>query len=160
MFKNNFIIKLLGIIVLATLILFAQNSYQVWIYKQNIPTEIKQKLVKREFSEKYDISYHINPFYLRGDFNKDNKNEIAILIEEKVTNKKGIAIFKGKRDSLFIIGAGKSFGNGGDNFSWMNIWRVGVQDNNTEYIFIEKSESASAAIVWDDTTYIWQQIGD
>lgn len=148
------------------------EPYNVWVQKANIPDLAREVFTEKKLNEKYEFAFHINPFYLRGDFNGDNRNDIAILIKEKSSGKIGIAIVHdGKRD-VFIVGAGTSVGNGGPDFKWMDVWSVypkgAVQSPEettllklkSEGLSVIKSESASGLIYWDGKKYKWYQMTD
>jgi len=63
-------------------------------------------------------------------------------------------------------------GNGGDNFDWMDIWKVVPKSAAAkslgraatalkgDALHVEKSESASALIYWNGAKYVWRQQGD
>ena len=145
--------------------ILSQDSYKKWIQNQNIPPEIRLIFKSQKIDQEYKISFHLNPFYIRGDFNSDGKIDVAILIEELKSYKKGIAIVNLESLQVKVLGAGKNFGNGGDDFSWMNMWTVrSKQDEKSglqvESIFVAKAESASAEIKWKEDTYLWYQEGD
>ena len=72
----------------------------------------------------YNFAFTLNPFYLRGDFNGDGKPDIAVLVRNKRSSKLGIAICHGGKNEVFLVGAGTDFGNGGDDFSWIDVWQV------------------------------------
>jgi len=134
--------------------------------------------VSKLFSElgldkNYIFSFHINPFYLRGDFDGDGEMDFAFLVIQNKTKKKGIAIMHSGSNKIFIVGAGRPCGNGGDDFRWMNIWsvyprgkvelRVGkttIPNLCGEALHVEKSGSASGLILWDGKKYVWYQQGD
>lgn len=139
----------------------------------NTPGWIAKRFEKSDLSNKYKLSSKINPFYLRGDYNGDGEQDIAILIEEIKTKKIGIGVFHSNSNYIYIIGAGKKVGNGGDNFKWMDMWSVykkqpieqGVGEGkpptiNSEALYVGKSEAASAIIYWNGDDYVWYQQGD
>lgn len=118
----------------------------------------------------YLPSYY--PCSLFGDFDGDGKKDEAFLIERIADGKKGIAI-RHADSSLNLIGAGHPFGNGGDDFSWMDSWSIFPKSHPHEEIrlsfklkgkalYVEKTESASAIIYWDEKCkcYQWEQLGD
>jgi hypothetical protein len=156
------------------------DDYNEWILQQRLPDWTVQHLNDIEFSKDFRFSSFINPFYLESDFNGDGQIDAAITIESKTNNKKGIIILHNGKEEHFIIGAGIKFDNGGDNFSWMDIWKVHRDLNaqqltykpdgdidaskpiklNNVGIDVIKSESAGGLIYWDGQTYKWLQNGD
>ena len=101
----------------------------------------------------------MKPFFHVGDFNGDGESDVALLIKEKTTGKVGIAILEAKTKEFKIFGAGKSFGNGGDDFDWMDAWSI-RHSGKVDRLYVAKSEAASAVIYWDGSKYKWQQEGD
>jgi len=153
--------------------LLAQGNYQNWILEWNTPNWLKQVFSDKKLDKHYSFSYHLNPFYLRGDFDGDCKPDIAILVEEFKTGKKGIAVCHSATKQVFFLGAGTPIGNGGDDFKWMDVWSVypegpvgqGVGETSIptlvgEALLVEKSESASGIIYWNGKKYQWYQQGD
>lgn len=57
----------------------------------------------------YPLDFDINPFYLRGDFNGDGENDLALWVREYSSGKKGIIIIHSTLDSLYVFGAGHPF---------------------------------------------------
>ena len=117
------------------------------------------------------ISTRLNPFVWRGDFDGDGKQDLAVLVQDGKTKKEGIAfILRGK--APHVIGAGREFGNGGDNFSWMDVWHV--EDRGTGHgnyqgqsvklkadgLMVAKESSASALIYFRNGKPKWHQYGD
>jgi hypothetical protein len=139
----------------------------------NTPGWITERFENSDLNNKYKLSSKINPFYLRGDFNGDGEQDIAILIEEIKTKKIGIGVFHSNSNKTNIIGAGNIVGHGGDNFEWMDMWSIykkqpieqgGAEGKpptiNSEALDVGKSESASAIIYWDGKDYLWYQQGN
>lgn len=101
---------------------------------------------------------------------------LMISVEHRISRKKGILILHQNTTDHFVLGAGTDFGNGGDDFYWMDIWRVfreprievldmqnpvdGYIQLNSPGIFVAKSESASGVVYWNGKAYIWVQTGD
>jgi hypothetical protein len=90
----------------------------------DIPEVINTAVANGFLAKKYELSFHMNPFYLRGDFNGDGKTDIAFLLKQRSTGKLGIAIINGATDKVTVVGAGNAVGNGSDDFEWMDSWQV------------------------------------
>jgi hypothetical protein len=115
----------------------------------------------------------INPYYQRGDFDGDGSQEYAVMVRDSSSSRIGIAFVRRRDLSIRIVGAGRVLGKGGDDFAWMDAWRVfdrgpvarGVGEGTPpilrgDALLVEKTESASALIWWDGKTYRWYQQGD
>ena len=139
----------------------------------NVPDIVKKALTNGSAGKKYDLSSRIKPSYLEGDFNGDGKADVAVLVTERSTGKVGIAIVHGTTEKVTILGAGIGIGNGGDDFEWMDSWKVfsktaaahsaaetSVPKLRGEALLVEKSEAASALIYWNGKKYAWSQQGD
>ena len=117
----------------------------------------------RVFNEKliagYELVQKMEPSFFTGDFNGDGRSDVALLITERTTGKVGIAILESGKNQFKILGAGKSFGNGGEDFSWMDVWSM-RHSGKADQLHVGKREAASAVIYWDGSKYEWQQEGD
>lgn len=173
---HRFLLLIPGLLGLAAGALAATPSEladRAWLQEQNIPKWVREVFIAKKLEAKYEFSFHLNPFYLRGDFNGDRIPDVAVLVKEKKSGKSGILIVHGTSKQSFILGAGQRFGNSGDDFSWMNIWQVygkgpvergvGMGKPPTlkgEALWVEKAEAASGLIYWDGKTYHDYQQGD
>jgi hypothetical protein len=122
----------------------------------NTPKEVSRCLKK--VASQYKVSYRINPFYLRGDFDGDGKPDYAVLITSLADGSRGLAVC-GSQIGIQILGAGVSFDKMKDlDF---NAWRVyakgpvgpGVESGpppkmTAEALLIEWAESASGLVYW------------
>jgi hypothetical protein len=151
----------------------ASNAEPSTIALSSIPPHIVEALNKPALSAKYSISTHLNPFYVQGDFDGDGKLDCAILVKHKASGKLGIAIVHGRKGDISVLGAGKAFGNGGDDFAWMDVWYAyskgqvsrGVGEGSQptmkgDALMLIKTESASGLAYWTGTQYSWYQQGD
>ena len=139
-------------------------------HRNEIPELIERAIANESLAKKYELSYRMNPFYLRGDFDGDSKIDAAALVKERSTGKLGIAIVHGSTGKVTILGAGTAIGNGGDDFEWMDSWRIHARDHATsethspklrgDALLVSKSEAASALIYWNGKRYVWSQQGD
>jgi hypothetical protein len=73
-----------------------------------------------------------------------------------------------------VVGAGHPLGNGGDDFEWMDAWRVASEGERAslrasdpalprgarDALHVAKSEAASALIHWSGRGWAWHQLGD
>src|SRR5258708_12594143 len=82
------------------------------------------KAFNEKLSAQYELVQKMEPSFFAGDFNGDGRLDVALLIQERTTAKVGIAILESGKNQFKILGAGKSFGNGGDDFSWMDVWSM------------------------------------
>jgi len=60
----------------------------------------------------------------RGGASGDCEPDIAALARSKESKKLGIAMRYDIESGLFFVEAGIVFGNGDDDFIWMDIWQV------------------------------------
>jgi hypothetical protein len=135
-----------------------------------IPEAIGRVISNGSLGKEYELSFRMDPFYLRGDFNGDGKMDIATLVKQRSTGKFGIAIVNGATGKVIILGAGNGIGNGGDDFEWMDSWEIYSKDRvasgtsipklHGDALLVSKSESASALIYWNGKRYVWLQQGD
>lgn len=126
------------------------------------------------------VTGKLNPFYLESDFNGDDVLDIALCVQEKETKKNGILIIHGKTLETFIIGAGNKFAHVGDDFKFLEIWKLyrerivavttftedgdilGAEEVQIENdaISVSSSESPSNIIAWQNDKYVWLHTGD
>lgn len=131
-----------------------------------------------EIRKDYGLVAHVNPFYLRGDFDGDRRMDYVLLIEERVSGKVGLAVFLNRQPKwqVHILAAGRAFlyeEYSNDDFDWLDAWQVkgkgrvgqGVTDRKPpvllgDAMLLVKSESASGLIYWDGKKFCWYQQGD
>jgi hypothetical protein len=112
----------------------------------------------------------VNPFYQRGDFDGDGRADLAILVRDRASGKIGILVLH-RSGRPALLGAGRNFGNGGDDFAWIDQWSVDdggkdVRRNDPsprrapDALWVAKEGSASALIRYRNGKYVWQQQGD
>jgi hypothetical protein len=141
--------------------------------RHDVPESVQRAMSNSSLAKDYDVSFHMNPFYLSGDFNGDGKIDVAVLVKQRSTGKLGIAIVHGATDKITILGAGTAISNGGDDFAWMDTWQVCTKATVAQQtakthaphvrgdaLLVAKSEAASAVIYWNGKRYVWSQQGD
>ena len=77
------------------------------------------KVFNEKLIARYELVQKMEPSFFTGDFNGDGRSDVALLIKERTTGKVGIAILESGKNQFKILGAGRSFGNGGDDFRWI-----------------------------------------
>lgn len=121
--------------------------------------------------QRLTLSPRVNPFAWRGDFDGDGRSDLAILVKHTPSGKEGIVLLLRSRKPL-LLGAGRDFGNGGDDFSWLDAWHV--EDRGTRYrasggsalrlaadgLVVGKVGAASALIHLENGEARWRQQGD
>ena len=123
------------------------------------PPAWAMKVFNERLGTRFELAQTMEPSFLVGDFNGDGRSDVALLIRQKATGKIGIAILESTKNNFKILGAGKSFGNGGDDFSWMDVWSI-RHPGKADRLYVAKSEAAGAVIYWDGSKYKWLQEGD
>jgi hypothetical protein len=143
----------------------AQDS--ITYVRWNLPRLAGTVLARGGRADKYEVFLGLNPYFIRGQFDDDSAIDVAVQIREKSTGKRGVAIIHGTDSSLHVIGAGTPFGNGGDDFSWLWVWRAepptarpDISTVGREFLYVEKPESAGGMVWWNGRAYVWTQHGD
>lgn len=140
----------------------------------NVPDRVRSSFEGAGTWATYDISDAINPFYLRGDFDGDGIPDYAVLVVNKKTKKRGIAVVHGGTKKVDVLGAGgtiiwagtKKNGYALDDFDWIDSWWIqrkvkldANEFNRTpgimrgEAIDVKKSESGAGLVYWDGRQY-------
>jgi len=139
----------------------------------SVPPQVLRAFENDTAAKRYAFVAHLNPFYVHGDFNGDGRIDTAVLIKALATGKTGIAVVHAGATSVIILGAGRNFGNGGDDFRWMDAWHLyprgpvkpGADETappklRGDALMVIKTGSASALIFWNGKQYAWYQQGD
>ena len=101
------------------------------------------------------------PAMVRGDFDGDGHADIALLVEQRTSHKIGIVILHDSPRAAALFGAGVKFGNGGDDFEWMDHWTIAkVDSSRSDALLVEREESGGGLIVFVRGAYHWRQRGD
>lgn len=124
------------------------------------------------------------PSFIESDFNGDGIKDIAILIIQKTTKKRGVLLMHGGSNQNFVFGAGNKFGNGSDDFKWLKGWSLYKQKVAYETTFTKDGDisgskkivllrpalyvhnledaqpTAGGLIYWNGKKYIWIHQGE
>ena len=146
----------LGLATLLSSTAFAQDA----LLLQQLPEWAQQQFASTAKLKAVGVSTRINPFVWRGDFDGDKVQDFAVFIRDTKSKKEGIAILRRSRSTL-VVGAGIELGNGGDDFSWLDMWGV-IEGHGVEadQLFVAKESSASAIVSLKNDKPTWQQQGD
>lgn len=139
----------------------------------SVPDWATAAMMRSAFGERFRLDSRLNPSCLRGDFDGDGKPDFAILVKDRRSGKRGIAIVHRRDGQVLVVGAGRDLSNGGDDWAWMDAWAVfekaRVETGATsarrpvlkgDALLVSKAEAASAIVWWDGTRYRWTQQGD
>ncbi len=157
-------------ILFIPVMLSAQSTTENSNLINGLPDWAMEIIRSNKINNTYQISDFLNPFYLEDDFDGDDKTDIAVLVTEKQTGKKGILIMHVRTSEYYILGAGQKFGSGHDDFSWMNLWKV-FRESKVEpvapedkrvylvcpAIWVDQTGSPGAVIYWTGKMYKWYQ---
>ena len=160
-----------GVLILTAVLTLGQTTDPATL-DESVPPAIRAAISSGPLGKTHEISFHINPFYLRADFNGDGLVDHAVLVKHRASGKMGIAMVHGGSTRVVLLGAGTQF-DGGDDFDWLDWWYVhpkglverGVGERRalrlrSEALHVGASESASGLIYWNGTSYRWYQQGD
>ena len=145
-----------------------QAAFIAQIRYANVPLWVRESFFKQKLNERYVMVFRdIRPLYLRGDFNGDNKTDIALMLQEKTTqnglsSRSVMAVFHGGTQEAIII-------DDPDKLGADDIWTVIPQEEVAKYqsisalgegILMAKAASASRMIYWDGKEYNSLQTSD
>ena len=116
---------------------------------QELPNEVYQTLVGSDFFDSYDIFKQIDPFVKYADFNGDGVTDFAIQIVNKNSNKRGILFLHSNDENQYIIGAGRNFATLGDDFSWLDWWRIDARTLMSEALLLKHPDFPRSLVYFD-----------
>lgn len=107
-----------------------------------------------------------------GDFDGDDAKDVAVLVKRRTDGKEGMVVLWQSGAPSTVLGAGNTFGNGGDDFSWLDLWGIefnaSLQESyyeapvrlEADALVVAKEASSSALIYFVKGEPKWQQQGD
>src|SRR5262245_17199395 len=121
----------------------------------NVPFTISACLQPE--TSRFEVSRRMNPFYLRGDFNGDGKLDYVVLVQERKSEKLGVAFcFAGTNKKAYVVAAGNSIalegGFLGDDFSDFDVWGVAESwaiKPKKDALYLARAESGSGVLIWN-----------
>jgi hypothetical protein len=151
---------------------------------QTLPSFFKQAFQNKGLDKKYVVSGYLKPSLFEADFNGDGSKDIAALVVEKLSGKKGVLLMHGKTGAHFVFGAGRAVEET-DDFAWADAWRVYKEKvaYETQFdpgsgdilgakemrlarpgVLIEAHEDGAAwaggLVYWDGKRYVWIHQGE
>lgn len=103
------------------------------------PEWIQDSLKSKRLDVRYELNAWLKPGWMSEDLNGDGTPDIAVLVAERATHKKGILLLMSKAPDYFVFGAGTHFGDGSDDFGWAGKWYVYKKKTAYETRFDKKS---------------------
>ena len=161
--------KLAALLLLLSIPLHAQDGKLIENPLRKIPRWVRDEYFARHMDQDYDIIFKLYPPYLKGDFNGDRRNDVAIQLHNKTNGKIGIAIFHGKRTQDYryqvnVLGAGNMLESAGNDLRWIDIWNIPLEktklaaSSKGALIKVEQRGGKSGVIYWTGKKYEWQRI--
>ncbi len=93
-----------------------------------MPTWFNNAFKAKKLDRQYEINGYLKKTFLEADFNGDGVNDIAALVIQKQTHKKGIILIEAKTLKCTVFGAGTIVGTNGvdasDDLKWLSQWQV------------------------------------
>jgi len=130
----------------------------------NIPPIVEQCLKNEQGIE---LRGDINPFYISGDFDGDDRLDYAAQVREVSSRKRGILICQTSLKRPLRIGAGKRF-IWNDDLRF-NAWYLLSKREGSkiigktlkgDVIFLQVKEAANGIAYWDGKNFTWKQMDD
>lgn len=103
----------------------------------------------------------VKPSVIMADLDGDGRDDVAWVVRHQETGPRGVLIVHASGRRVQQCGAGVTFGNGGDNFDWMDHWEAVPRARGPgAALLVSKTEAASAQIEFVEGRYQWRQRGD
>ncbi|MCF7807110.1 MAG: hypothetical protein K9N38_01135 [Candidatus Marinimicrobia bacterium] len=158
--------RVLNILILSTILFTGSALANDANNCMNIlPKGIYSELSKIGWFAEYELCTEVNPMYQRGDFNGDGAIDFAVQIRAKKTGKRGILIMHANDSFLHVIGAGVKMGDLGDNFDWLNQWKIDSYTvrrsrygSSVEALVLNHPTHPGTLVFWDGKGYIAHEL--
>ncbi len=149
-------------LTLITLILsmsvFAQDSTSIDRYN-DLPKGVYDTLVETDFFDAFDVYFQMETYAQYGDFNGDGAVDAAIQIINNNSHKRGIIFLHANDENIYLIGAGKAFAELGDDFKWLNSWRIDSftrLSEGSESLILTHPDHTKSLLYFDGNNYAFQ----
>ncbi|MEJ8802371.1 hypothetical protein [Pontibacter sp. H249] len=117
----------------------------------------------RSFRGSYEFATDINPFYLNLDVDGNCTQDIAAIVVEKASGRKGIAVLQHESDSVQIFGAGRHHTFGGSNWKWLIGWKAeqrltggaNVPKHKGDALVLFTAAGSTNWMFWDGNEWEW-----
>ncbi|HUN65872.1 MAG TPA: hypothetical protein VMW43_07190 [Bacteroidota bacterium] len=138
---------------------------------RELPVWARLAFTRQKLDSRFAITLERYPHLLKGDFNADNRRDVALQITDLAGGSQGIAIMHAPRPQaeqirIVIIGAGVSSPEFPENLKAYPHWSILPNDEidgtglprelKGDAIRLQKSDSSGAYIYWDGKKYQWQ----
>ena len=147
------------------LVLLALIGQAVSVDEYNVP-EIVRKCVAAKEQSDITLDARMNPFYLRGNLDGDQRADYAAWVVQKGTGKAGILVCSGNGRISARIGAGASFslqgGHRTDDLQIFNAWSIEEPDSSfrRDRIHVVAKERGSGLTYFDGRSFKWRQLAE
>jgi hypothetical protein len=153
------VVALLGIWPRWGAALAAQEASREWLARMSLPRWVDSAVAPLTLTGPYQLELRLNPFVQLGDFDGDRQADAAVFVHERVSGKRGILLVRRAAPAPTVLGAGRAAGRLGDDFKWLDIWRVEAGEG-LDRLLVEKSETATGSVVWDGRRFTITLVGD
>ena len=127
---------------------------------RGLPAWFRDYFDGHQLGNKYGILHTLKPDFITADLDGDHKEDVAVFLVGLMNGKKGILILPANKKKYFLLGAGISFGNGGDDFSWVKEWGTRSTGHRKRALFISDPERGGGRVQWNGKNFLWIQEGD
>jgi hypothetical protein len=120
---------------LSLLICFLFSAVYGFANIKRLPDWFVKSFNQQRLNLKYQLSSDAKSI-INTDFNGDRKNDVAVLIIDIKSKKRGILILNQGQNQHYIFGAGNKFkGESFDNTNWLKGWRLYTKKIAYESLF-------------------------